>query len=176
MKPEPFEIGDDQITERQAWNSLQQIRKTTTGPDGIPYTVWKDHAEPFSPVFTMVWNLSRKTHTWPRALKMSNIILLPEVDIPNEKTDYRGINVTSVIARAFEKIVLRVHARAIMEEHPSPTQFVYWEGGSCTNALLPIQQKVNQFLDTAECKTVLLFAIDFSKVFDTVNTTFCHRN
>lgn len=62
-----------------------------------------------------------------------------------------------------------------MEEHLSPTQFAYMEGGSCTNALLPIQHKVNQFLDTPECKTVLLFTMDFSKTFDSVNTTFCHR-
>lgn len=37
---EPRELSEDhmitEITERQAWNSLQQVRKTTTGPDGVP--------------------------------------------------------------------------------------------------------------------------------------------
>ena len=69
MEPAPIELGEDhvipEITERQAWNSLQQVSKTATGPDGIPYTVWKDHAEFLAPVITMVWNLSLKTHTWP---------------------------------------------------------------------------------------------------------------
>ena len=55
------------------------------------------------------------------------------------------------------------------------TQFVYrmgWgegEGGSCTDAflcLLSIQHKVNQYLDTPECKAVHLLAMDFSKAFD----------
>ena len=91
----------------QAWNSLQQRRKTATGPDGIQYTVWKNHGALLAPVITMVWNLSLKTHTWRRAWKKSNIIPLPKVDILKEKTDYRGINVTSVIARAFEEIVLK---------------------------------------------------------------------
>ena len=54
MKPEPFEIGDDQITERQAWNSHLQIRETATSPDRIPYTVSKDQAEHSGPGVTMV--------------------------------------------------------------------------------------------------------------------------
>lgn len=111
MEPEPLEIENDhmipEITESQAWNSHQQRRKTATGPDGIQYTVWKDHGALLAPVITMVWNLSLKTHTWRRAWKKSNIIPLPKVDILKEKTDYRGINVTSVIARAFEEIVLK---------------------------------------------------------------------
>lgn len=93
----------------QAWNSLQQRRKTATGADGIQYTVWKDHGALLAPVITMVWNLSLKTHTWRRAGKKSNIIPLSKVDLLKEKTDYRGINVTSVIARAFEEIVLKKH-------------------------------------------------------------------
>ena len=39
-EPEPIEHGKDhvmpEITELQAWNSFKQIRKTATGPDGIP--------------------------------------------------------------------------------------------------------------------------------------------
>jgi len=61
----PLETGHQmipEITERQAWNSLQQIRKTAKGPDGIPYTVWKDHAELLAPVIIMVLNISVKTH------------------------------------------------------------------------------------------------------------------
>ena len=111
MEPEPLKIENDhmipEITVSQAWNSLQQRRKTATGPDDIQYTVWRDHGALLAPVITMVWNLSLKTHTWRRAWKKSNIIPLPKVDILKEKTDYRGINVTSVIARAFEEIVLK---------------------------------------------------------------------
>ena len=111
MEPEPLKIENDhmipEITVSQAWNSLQQRRKTATGPDDIQYTVWRDHGALLAPVITMVWNLSLKTHTWRRAWKKSNIIPLPKVDILKEKTDYRGIDVTSVIARAFEEIVLK---------------------------------------------------------------------
>lgn len=111
MEPEPLKIENDhmipEITVSQAWNSLQQRRKTATGPDDIQYTVWKDHGALLAPVITMVWNLSLKTHTWRSAWKKSNIISLSKVVLLKEKTDYRGINVTSVIARAFEEIVLK---------------------------------------------------------------------
>ena len=72
------------------------------------------------------------------------------------------------IARAFEKVMLRIHARDIIEENLSATQFAYREGGSCTNALLSTEHKVNQYLDTPECKAVRLFAMDFSKAFNSV--------
>lgn len=48
--------------------------------------------------------------------------------------------------------MLRVHARDTMEEHLGASKFVYREGGSCTNALLSIQFKVNNYLDTQECR------------------------
>ena len=121
MEPELLEIGDDTeiptITEQQVWNCLRSIKKTATGPDSIPYTVWKDHAELLTPVLTNVWNLSLETHTWPRTWKRSNIDPLPKVEVPNENNDYRGINITSIIARAFEKTVLSVHAKKNFEQH-----------------------------------------------------------
>ena len=51
-----------------------------------------------------------------------------------------------------EKVMLRVYARDTMEEHLGASQFVSREGGSCTNALLSIQFKVNNYLDTQECR------------------------
>ena len=121
VEPELLEIGDDTeiptITKQQAWNCLRSIKRTATGPDSIPYAVWKDHAELLTPLLTNVWNLSLETHTWPRTWKRSNIDPLPKVEVPNENNDYRGINITSIIARAFEKTVLSVHAKKNFEQH-----------------------------------------------------------
>ena len=52
--------------------------------------------------------------------------------MPKEKSDYRGINVTPVIARAFEKVVFNAHVRDVVEENLTASQFAYREGGSCT--------------------------------------------
>ena len=47
---------------------------------------------------------------------------------------------TPVIARAFEKVVYRLHAQEIVEDNLSNSQFAYREGGSCTDALVMIQR------------------------------------
>ena len=42
--------------------------------------------------------------------------------IPKEKSDYRGINITPVIARAFEKVVYNTFVKEAVEENLSTTQ------------------------------------------------------
>ena len=64
-----------------------------------------------------------------------------KVDMSLEDSDYRGINVTPVIARLFEKVVYRTQAHAVIENNLSHTQFAYRQAGNCTNALLAIQDQ-----------------------------------
>ena len=167
--PTPLEIDEEVeiliVSERAVWNILQRIKKTATGPDATPYTVWKDHAELVTPVVTWVWNLSLKKHTWPRLWKRSNINPLPKVEVPKEKSDYRGINVTSVIARAFEKVVFNAHARDVVEGNLTASQFAYRKGGSGTDALIAIQHAVNQYLDDPQCTAVSTLCDGFQQGF-----------
>ena len=158
-----------EITQRQVWNALTKLKRRATGPDNILFWIWKDHAELLTPVITQVWNLSLSTHSWPGSWKRANINPLPKVDFPKADSDYRGINVTPVIARAFEKVVYQTHARKAVEECLTPTQFAYRQGGNCTNALISIQHHVYKYLDNQDCKAVRIFTMDFSKAFDSVN-------
>ena len=103
----------------------------------------------------------------PDSWKRANINPLANIDLPKEDGDFRGINITPVIARTFEKLVYNSQVKSTVEEILSPTQFAYRQGGS-TNALLTIQNKVLSCLDRADCKAVRLFSMDFSKAFDSV--------
>ena len=116
-----------------------------------------------------MWNLSLSNHSWPGSWKRANINPLLKVDIPKADSDYRGINDTPVIARAFEKVVYRRHVKRAVEESLSPTQFVYRQGGNCANALISVQHHVYKYLDNQDCKTVRIFTMEFSKAFDSVN-------
>ena len=114
--------------------------------------------------------MSLSTHTWPGSWKRANINPLPKFDIPKEDFDYRCISVTSVIARAFEKVVYHSHVKAIVEKNLSSTQFAYrQQGGNCTNASLSIQNHIYRHLDNSDCNAVRLFTMDFRKAFDSVN-------
>ena len=108
------------------------------------------------------------THSWPQSWKRANINPLPKVDVPRENSDFRGISVTPVIARALERAVYNIHVRRVMEDNLSATQFAYREGGNCTGALLTIQHQVCKYLDDSNCKAVRRFTMDFSKAFDSV--------
>ena len=94
-----------------------------------------------------------------------NINPLPKFDIPKEDSDYRGIKVTSVMGRTFQKVVYHTHVKAVVENSLSPSQFEHRQGGNCTNGLLSIQHHVYRQLDNGDCKTVRLFTMDFSKAF-----------
>ena len=85
---------------------------------------------------------------------MANINPMPKVDIPKADSDYRGINVTPVIARAFEKVVYCMHVRKSVKGSLSPTQYSYTQGGNCMNALISIQHQVYKYLDNQDCKAV----------------------
>ena len=169
------EIEVPEIPERLVWKSLSNITRTATGPDGpdgIPFWVWKEHAEILTPILSNTWNLSLRTHTWPMLWKKSNINPIPKVDLPEEKSDYRDINITLVIARVFERAVYSTFVKEAVEENLSTTQFAYRESGNCTSALLAIQHFINKHLGNLGCEVVRVFAMDFSKAFDSVRHEF----
>ena len=64
-------------------------------------------------------------------------------DIPKEKSDHRGINITPFIARAFEKAVYNTFVKKAVEENLSTTQSAYRESGNCTSAVFATQHFIN---------------------------------
>ena len=92
----------------------------------------------------------------------------PKDEVPKENSHYRGINMTPVIARAFEKAMYHTHGKQAVEGNLSQTQFAYRQGGNCMDALLTIQHHICKFLDDSNCEAVRLFTMDFSKAFDSV--------
>ena len=54
-EPTPAEVCEEiqapEISERHVWMCLQYLKKTATGPDMIPYWIWKIHAEIFAPIY-----------------------------------------------------------------------------------------------------------------------------
>ena len=172
IKPTTMEIDDvalaPQLTLTHVFYTLTKIKKTATGPDGIPFWVRKDFAAILSPVIMNIWNMSLLTQRWPRSWKEANVTPLPKVDTPMNAADFNGISVTSVIACAFE----RVHStfcKEDTEEYLGLDKFAYRSGGSCTNALLMMQHSLLAALDDSRNKAaVRLFTMEFSKAFNNV--------
>ena len=171
-KPVPAEIDVNtpapQLSTFQVFLALSRIKRTATGPDGIPFWIWKDYAEIFTPVIENLWNLSLARQIWPSRWKEANINPLPKVETPVEYADFRGINVTPVIARTFERTVYNIFNKRCLEEYLNNSQFAYRSGGSCVNALLKMQHTFLAALDKRDTVAVRMFTMDFSKAFDNV--------
>ena len=104
--------------------ALSKIKKTASGPDSIPYWVWRDNALLLAPVVTFIWNLSLCSYTWPEAWKESNISPFPKVDTPLQHQDVRDINVSPVIAICFEKIIYNKFSKHAFEVNLGPNQYL----------------------------------------------------
>ena len=165
---ETFDVATPQLSTRQVFLALSRIKRTATGPDGIPFWVWRDHAAIFTPVVEALWNSSLSLQLWPRRWKEANIRPILKVDIPVDKADFRGINITPVIARCFERTVYEIFNKEIIDEFLNDSQFAYRQGGSCVNALLKMQHVYLKALDKQENEAVRLFTMDFAKAFDNV--------
>ena len=54
---------------------------------------------------------------WPSRWKETNINTLAKIDIPEAYADFSGINVTPVIARAFERTVYCIFNKKYVEDY-----------------------------------------------------------
>jgi hypothetical protein len=75
MEIDSITIKAPQFSITQVKNALLKIRKTATGPDEIPFRVWKENTDVFAPVTTKIWNESLSTSTWPTSWKITHIEL-----------------------------------------------------------------------------------------------------
>ena len=71
-----------------------------------------------------------------------------KVDIPVEYADLRGINVTPVISKTFDRTVYSIFNKSCRAKFLTGTyQFVYCTDRSCINALLKMQHTYLAALD-----------------------------
>ena len=134
-----FNIPVPHLPAAQVFRALSTTKRTTTGPDGIPFWVWKDLAAIFTPVIDTLWNMSLAQQSWPSCWKEVNINPLAKVDILEAYADFRGINVTPVIARTFEGTVYSIFNKKCVDDYLNDSQFACRSGGSSINALLKMQ-------------------------------------
>ena len=111
--PVPYDAEIACISEMQVWRSLLGLNKTATGPDQIPFWIWKDHGEILAPVVTKIWNLSLETHAWPSSWKSANITPIPKVEIPKENGDFRGINITPLLLEHSKRLFISLTSRTL---------------------------------------------------------------
>ena len=109
----------------------------------------------------------------PKQWKCASIIPIPKVPSPKTPSDYRPISITSVLSRTLERLVVRLIVYPALKNPPPPLSFndhfAIRPGGSTNSALIYLLHTVTAMLE--KHPFVRVFALDFSKAFDTIRHT-----
>jgi len=148
---------------------IRKCKRTASGPSDIPYFLFKDYWNVLAQHYHYVWNLSLGSGTFPRCYKRADVIPIPKVKNAKQVDDVRGVSITSIAARLFEKIVHRKYITPNIVELSDCHQFAYKPGLSTSDCLLTLQHFILSSLDLPQVDGVHAAMIDYSKAFDRVN-------
>ena len=158
------------VTEWRVFKMLEALRPTATGLDGLPSWFLKVGAPFFAAPIADMFNLSLSSSTVPKQWKAASITPVPKIPKPLTPSDYRPISITPVLSRVMERIIVRDHIYQSLQCPPPglifDDQFAFRPTGSTTAALIKLIHEVTAMLELNPY--VIVYAIDFSKAFDTV--------
>ena len=94
----------------------------------------------------------REVTNWGRKgiLRLSLKSIFRSTDSEN----FRGISVTPVIARAFERTIYNIFNKRDIEARLDANQFAHRTSGSCTKTLIKMQHEISSALDNPRNKAV----------------------
>lgn len=117
-----------------------------------------------------VINLSLSTSVVPKQWKAAYILPVPKLSVPMSPADYRPISITPILSRITERIVVKDFIYPSLLFPPSDLsfydQFAFQPSASTTVALIHLLQTITNLLQTNPY--VIVYALDFSKAFDSV--------
>ena len=102
----------------------------------------------------------------PKLWTISNILPIPKTGDLTDPTNYRGISLTSVASKVFNKLILN-RIRPLIEEKLRMNQNGYRVGRNTVNHILAARRLV-EGVKNKNLSAVMVF-IDFSKAFDSID-------
>ena len=147
---------------------LAKQKKTSAGPDGLPYWIWKDFSILLAPTITKIFNMSLEHRCVPQLWKLANLNPIPKDTPLTDCTQLRPISLTNIIMRLFEKVVLEKEISPELQSLIKRDQFAYKEGTSATDALIMCHHTWLNWLDN-NADHVRVISFDFKKAFDSVS-------
>jgi len=147
-----------------------KLRPTVTGLDNLPSWFLQVDAPLFAAPVADLMNLLLNKSAVPMQWKRASILPIPKVNTPASPSYFRPISLTPVLSRVLERIVTREHIYSALKHTPPSLdfsdQFAFQLTGSTAAALISILHTITSMLETNQY--VIVYAIDFSKAFDSV--------
>lgn len=159
------------LSEYEVLLCLTHIRRTSTGPDELPYWFIQISAGLIVHHLCNLYNDSIFIACFPNCFKEAWITPIPKIKRPTVSGDFRPISVTCIFSRIFDKLIAKNFiCPAIAKTNNLQSfqdQFGFRYTGSCENALIAILDQATKLLTWNNY--VNLVAIDVSKAFDCVS-------
>jgi hypothetical protein len=165
-----------EISINEVCHILRTCKRTSHSLNGIPAFVYQRYWNFLAPHYLYVWNLSLKKGIFPKCYKKADIIPLPKIRNPKTVKDIRGISVTPIAARLFERVVHRRWISDGILYRGDVHQFAYKKGLSTTDFLLCLQHFILSNLDKRAVDGVHVVAADFSMAFERVDQEIAAMN
>lgn len=146
--------------------ALRKCKPTSPGPTEIPHFVFRDYWELLTPLYHHIWNLSLSNSTFPNCYKTARLTAIAKTNKASSSNDIRGISVTPLSARLFEKIVHKKYILPHICAIGDPLQFAYKPSHSTADCLITLQHHILRLLDQPENDGVHAITVDFAKAFD----------
>lgn len=156
------------ISYMEVQRAVQKLKvNKSAGPDAIQSEHLK-HGGPLLHIYMSVAFTAMVRHSYvPTQFRSSYLVPIVK-DKKGDKSDpenYRGIAVSSVLAKAFEYVLLRKVSHCMA---PCDQQFGFRRGHSCSDCSFVLKETVNYYLSNGN-RTVYSCALDLSKAYDRVS-------
>ena len=168
--------GDSQISEFHIFRILDHLRQTASGLDGI--SAWFMRlaapvlAAPIAPIADL-FNMSLAASCSLAMEDGSYIRPIPKTPSSSGLSDFRPISVSPILCRILERIVVCQYIYPSLLCQTISYQFAFRPCGLTTAAFISILHTVTSML--ANNKYVIVYAVNFSKAFDTVRHSLFHK-
>ena len=153
-----------QIKLNDVLNILGSLKKGSSGPDCVPFWIFRDFRHLLAPSILRICQLSLDSCSVPQCFKEAIVSPIPKCSQPTIH-DFRPISLLPVMSKVLEKLVFK-HCMANLTTSIDPLQFAFVPRAAqgTTSALTLVVHKILSFLDSPGAVRVLL--LDFTKAFD----------
>ena len=136
----------------------------SAGPDGIPPEVLKNCD--LDDLILEFCNMALINNKQPEIWSLSNIIPVPKSGDLSKPDNYRGISLTCIIAKAYNRMILN-RIRHAIDPHLRENQNGFREGRTTVAQILALRRLIEEV--KRENLTAVLCFIDFKKAFDSIH-------
>ena len=136
----------------------------SAGPDNIPPEVYKNCD--LDDLTLEICNLALMNNNKPAIWSLSNIVPVPKSGDLSKPDNYRGISLTCIIAKMYNRMILNRIRRAI-DPHLRDNQNGFREGRTTVSQILALRRIIEEV--KGNNLTAVLCFIDFKKAFDSIH-------